>query len=336
MQDANGIVAYTNMIPSYIPDQRSIDHIRHIPGMPSIGMHYLLKSVIQDLGQKGVATFNLGLSPLSGIEGLEDPTILERLLASLKSFGSRYYSFAGLEQFKNKFKPDWQPRYILYQGSPTTLLRVSAALNKATALPGNRSKFRIFVIMLSIIAGIGYVSFLLVYPLGLAGGGLASELGAKGAPYNWLFNGLDIVVGGIIVYLAYLGVRRSEASRTRICYGLFALGGLGNILAALVPLGSTVGVYYAHWDSRFLHGFFSAVSIFGFFAALALCAIQPGKWRWPLRCLLTVLALLTIASAAAIDQSYAGTLQKLQLATIAISIIWIGSGVATTPSQKHD
>ncbi len=40
----------------------------------------------------------------------------------LRRFGF-YYSFKGVEQFKNKFKPNWETRYITYSGSPANLLR---------------------------------------------------------------------------------------------------------------------------------------------------------------------------------------------------------------------
>ena len=125
------LLAYVNMIPSYIPGHASVDHMRFIPDMPAIGMHYLLKTAITDSYHKGIGTFNLGLSPLAGVDNLLDPGIHERLLLVVKRLGTRYYSFSGLEQFKNKFKPNWQPRFILYTKSPTNLIGIARSLGKA-------------------------------------------------------------------------------------------------------------------------------------------------------------------------------------------------------------
>src|SRR5262249_31204198 len=124
-----------NLISSYLPHSRSIDHLRYTPDMPSIGMHFLLKELILSLQQQGIQEFNLGLSPLSGLEDRAQLNLPEKVLRAAKAVGQRYYSFKGLEQFKGKFDPRWEPRYIYYKGPSANLFKVFAALSKAMAAP---------------------------------------------------------------------------------------------------------------------------------------------------------------------------------------------------------
>jgi phosphatidylglycerol lysyltransferase len=43
---------------------------------------------------------------------------------------NQFYNFKGLHAFKEKFQPDWSPRYVIYPGTaslPTTWLAVVRA-----------------------------------------------------------------------------------------------------------------------------------------------------------------------------------------------------------------
>ncbi len=328
------ITAYTNLIPSYMANQRSIDHMRHLKTMPNIGMHYLLKRLIEHLHIQNITTFNLGLSPLSGITELTDPTITERILATLKTLGSRYYSFSGLEQFKNKFKPVWQPRYILYRGASMNLVRISSRLSKATAVPRKNDTRSRVLVGISVAAGLCYVSFLLAHPLGISTSGLASELGADGAPYNWIFNGLDIVCGVLVGTLAYAGLKQSPRAAQRQQYGLFALGGLGNIIAALAPVNGIIIFYHTSLSLEFVHSIASTISVVGFCGTALVYALTARRMRRPATVLFGGLLLLTLSSAFLFHTVYAGSLQKLQLALTAIFIALVGTTVTSTKGSS--
>ena len=115
------IIAYINVIPSFIKKSASIDHIRSLDTKSSVATHYLLMELIIHLNTLDVRTVSLGLAPLAGIEKKLYRTAQDRLLLIIKLLGGRYYSFKGLEQFKGKFRPDWQPSYLYYQTSPALL-----------------------------------------------------------------------------------------------------------------------------------------------------------------------------------------------------------------------
>ena len=324
LQQDGRTIAYVNLIPSFLPGERSIDHMRHVQNIPSIGMHYLLKSLLVALHEKDIKTFNLGLSPLSGIDELSDPTLAERLLSSLKSLGSRYYSFAGLEQFKNKFKPNWEPRYILYTGAPTNLLRISNSLNRATALPSKHSATRRLITGLSLGAGIGYVSYLFAYILGVQKDGFVSELGAKGAPYNWLFNSLDVLVGIVIVALAYRGMLETSRHVQRVMFSLFAVGGVFNALAAMAPLHSRVGLYHWTTGSSGLHTFLSGVSILSLIASAALFAHMAVSGRRVIQALFLALLITSAIHVGMHSFIHTNIVQQAQLSLIGVFITLIG------------
>ena len=127
------VVAYANLLPGYVEHVDSIDHMRSMPGLSQVAMHYLLMQLIASRAATAqTEEFNLGLSPLSKLEDQSLENLSDRLLPLIKTLGSRYYSFSGLEQFKGKFKPAWEARYITYEGGTTRLPIIITALNGAT------------------------------------------------------------------------------------------------------------------------------------------------------------------------------------------------------------
>ena len=79
-------------------------------------MDFLFISLFQWARQKGYATFNLGLSALSGIGEHSDDPAVERLLHYVYEHVNQFYDFKGLYGFKSKFQPAWSPRYLAYPG----------------------------------------------------------------------------------------------------------------------------------------------------------------------------------------------------------------------------
>lgn len=126
-------VAYVNLIPSFHKGHLSIDHLRSRKNISSAGMHFLLMSILQQLHDEQAKTLNIGLSPLSGVESSNTKLIPKATLRLFRRFGASYYSFQGLEQFKNKFKPKWEPRALIYTGTPVNLIRITTDIEHATA-----------------------------------------------------------------------------------------------------------------------------------------------------------------------------------------------------------
>jgi phosphatidylglycerol lysyltransferase len=324
---AGNYVAYANVIPSYVSDARSVDQMRNKAQMPSIGMHYLLQQLIIRLDEQKIRWLNLGLSPLSGLEERLDSTTPEKLLKVIKSIGANYYSFKGLEQFKNKFKPDWQPRYIYYTGSPTNLLKIGTSLNRAVTIRTVRDRWKIFLNAAVVVAALSYVSFPLAYLVNRQNAtGIISELGAAGQPFAWVFNLLDIVCGGIIIFLAvyaYTSYARLNIWRSR-AVALFATGGIGGIGAALAPLpainADTLNVH------TLPHLMFSSLNFFGLLGAASIFVFilvnkQRRVWALSLYLALMVAGLLAVIFQGTIAGDIA---QRVQICFVASWIIILG------------
>lgn len=134
------VIAYTNLVPCFISGRATIDQMRHEQEASPVAMHFLLMQLLKYLHSQGTEYFNLGLVPLAGMSSLSNPSASERLVTVLIKVGAKYYSTEGLEQFKNKFEPKWEPRYVFYQGSVQNLVAGAVSLNKAIAYSPHHTK----------------------------------------------------------------------------------------------------------------------------------------------------------------------------------------------------
>ncbi|MDO9613868.1 MAG: phosphatidylglycerol lysyltransferase domain-containing protein, partial [Bacteroidota bacterium] len=80
------------------------------------------------LKEQGFQSVNLGLAPLSGVEGINlTEKAVRYAYENLKAFGN----FKGLRKYKEKFFPKWEQKYLIYSHSyhliqlPNALKRVS-------------------------------------------------------------------------------------------------------------------------------------------------------------------------------------------------------------------
>ena len=69
--------------------------------------------------EQGYHWFNLGIAPLSGLETRSLAPLWTRLAAFVAQHGEHFYNFQGLRQYKDKFDPEWQPRYLATPGGLT-------------------------------------------------------------------------------------------------------------------------------------------------------------------------------------------------------------------------
>lgn len=119
----NRVIAFASMMPAYVDGKISVDLIRW-KEHPSIQMMDLLYlDLILWAKENGYAIFNLGMAPLSSTFEKSNG-LLGTVTTSIYHNSSSLYSFKGLRNYKNKYKPNWQPRYLVY---PRRLL-VSQAL----------------------------------------------------------------------------------------------------------------------------------------------------------------------------------------------------------------
>ncbi|MEG0256291.1 MAG: phosphatidylglycerol lysyltransferase domain-containing protein [Vagococcus sp.] len=114
IRDKDGhAIAFASMMPAYIEGKTSIDLIRwkEHNSIPMMDLLYL--NLILWAKENDYQTFNLGMAPLSSSYEKSNG-FLGTITTSIYQHSSSVYSFKGLRNYKNKFKPTWYPRYLVF------------------------------------------------------------------------------------------------------------------------------------------------------------------------------------------------------------------------------
>jgi phosphatidylglycerol lysyltransferase len=112
---AGAVLAFATLAPGYDEGRTmSIDLMRHRNGTPNGTMDYLFIKLLEWCKEQGYGIFNLGNAPLSSV-GKSKSALREEKLASLVfQYGGHWYGFKGLRRYKDKFMPEWEPRFLAY------------------------------------------------------------------------------------------------------------------------------------------------------------------------------------------------------------------------------
>jgi len=124
------IVAFANIMNGWGNQRVTIDLMRYLPEEGQGMMQFLFIELLEYYRAQGVAEFSLGMAPLAGLEAKHGTRLWNRFGAILFRHGGPFYNFAGLRAFKQKFGPDWRPRYLAVPGAlpPFTALKDVAIL----------------------------------------------------------------------------------------------------------------------------------------------------------------------------------------------------------------
>jgi phosphatidylglycerol lysyltransferase len=125
-------VAFVNLVDEYQKHGMAVDLMRHKTDRPSGTMDYLFVTMLKQAQIWQYKTFNLGLSGLVGVGESADDPVIERAMHFIYSNVSTTYNFRGLHNFKQKFNPDWSPRYLVYPDI-TSLPTIALALSEISA-----------------------------------------------------------------------------------------------------------------------------------------------------------------------------------------------------------
>ena len=123
--DTSGqLVAFTNQLPVMGSAAAvTVDLLRYSPDARN-AMPYLLASTIATVHEEeNVPFFDLGFVPFAATD--------EPLVRIARTLAGDRFSAAGLEQFKNKFDPEWQPTYLAYDGDLADFARIAISLERA-------------------------------------------------------------------------------------------------------------------------------------------------------------------------------------------------------------
>lgn len=132
-RSAERIEAFVNVVPSYVGDDGNFDLMRRRPDSPNGVMDLLLVALAERFRGEGRTGMTLGLAPLMNIEG---PGVGARTLRAISERDSKSFNFSGLRAYKEKWRPRWEPRYLMYP-SELSLIRVGYAVARVGELRSN-------------------------------------------------------------------------------------------------------------------------------------------------------------------------------------------------------
>lgn len=122
------VYAFLDVVPSGIPGMAVYDLIRQLPDAPNGILDMLLCQAFLYFKGKGFQKVNMGLAPLSGIDGRSfSQKTIRYAYEHLRAFGH----FKGLRKYKEKFSPTWEKKYLVYEDD-YQLLQVPVALKKVS------------------------------------------------------------------------------------------------------------------------------------------------------------------------------------------------------------
>jgi phosphatidylglycerol lysyltransferase len=126
------MVAFANVLLTDSMEEASVDLMRYLPDAPPGLMDYLFVELMQWSKAQGYRWFNLGMAPLSGLQSRRQAPLWNRFGALIFGRGERFYNFQGLHRYKDKFDPEWEPRYLAAPGGialPVVLTNVASLIS---------------------------------------------------------------------------------------------------------------------------------------------------------------------------------------------------------------
>ena len=127
------VVAFANVLLGGNREELSVDLMRYRPdAAPSGVMDFLFVELMLWGRGEGYRWFSLGMAPFSGFEARTLAPLWSRAGAFLFRQGEHFYNFQGVRQYKEKFDPVWEPRYLASPGGlalPRMLANVAALVS---------------------------------------------------------------------------------------------------------------------------------------------------------------------------------------------------------------
>ena len=129
--------AFINLIPDGAPEELTFDLMRHRSDAPNGSMDLLMLALIQLGKSDGYAHLSLGMVPFIDPESQELAATVDRAIAQLARPMNRFFASESLFAYKDKFHPDWEPRYLVVR-SVAQLPRVALALTRLSEVDDRR------------------------------------------------------------------------------------------------------------------------------------------------------------------------------------------------------
>ena len=111
----------------------SVDLMRYNSAAPKGVIDFMLIECMLWGRAQAFKWFNLGMAPLSGLEEHALAPAWHKLGRMVQRYGETFYHFEGLRKFKQKFDPEWRPRYL---AAPDGFAMAGALLDVTALISG--------------------------------------------------------------------------------------------------------------------------------------------------------------------------------------------------------
>ena len=132
VRQAGKPVAFVNLWLNAGLEEFSADLMRYVPEAPAGTMDYLFLQLMVWGSARQYRWFNLGMAPLAGLENRPLAPAWQRVGALVYRHGEQFYNFEGLREYKQKFNPVWEPKYLVYPGRlnlPQVLVSITSLIS---------------------------------------------------------------------------------------------------------------------------------------------------------------------------------------------------------------
>ncbi|MDB5438099.1 MAG: oxacillin resistance protein FmtC [Caulobacteraceae bacterium] len=112
MRQSGRIVAFASLWTTANRATFSLDLMRYRQDAAKNAMDYLFVELLLWGRSQGYAAFDFGMAPLAGLNDHPLAPMASRVGRLLFERAEALYNFQGLRRYKDKYDPNWQPRYI--------------------------------------------------------------------------------------------------------------------------------------------------------------------------------------------------------------------------------
>lgn len=123
---------FASLRPFYDKETLAVDLMRIRPHGANAVMDAIFLGVILWAKENGYKKFSLGMAPFANVGHKKYSKRKEKLLRYAFEFGNQIYGFKGLRKYKEKYRPQWENRYIVFRGEgrlPLVLLALAKTIN---------------------------------------------------------------------------------------------------------------------------------------------------------------------------------------------------------------
>ena len=110
------LIAFASLWPAGDRSELAVDLMRYDATAPAGTMEFLFIELMLWGQSQGYGRFNLGMAPLAGLPDHALAPLWSRIGQLIFERGESFYGFQGLRQYKQKFDPEWAPRYLASPG----------------------------------------------------------------------------------------------------------------------------------------------------------------------------------------------------------------------------